>query len=121
MLDFFGLLCVGNEVWCVRPVRKKRERKKKTQVLVITTRWFRSSAVLIMSQENHSVIRHFCQKSTKQGLRPPRRWFVVVAGGVAHIEIPTTQRFHRHSCNLKITQWWRTFFLVKNIFMGLVF
>ena len=31
-----------------------------------------------MSKENHSVIRHFCQRSTKQGLRPPRKWFVVV-------------------------------------------
>jgi len=63
---FSDLLCVGNEMNVrvrVRPVRKKR--KKKTQVLVITTRWFRSSAVLIMSQENHSVIRHFCQRSTK--------------------------------------------------------
>ena len=64
--------------WCGVVWDLLGKKGKKTHVLVNATRRLRSSAVLIMSQENHSVIRHFCQKSTEQGLRPPRKWLVNV-------------------------------------------
>ena len=75
-------------------------------MLVNTTRRFRSSAVLIMSKENHSIVRTLLSKRYQTGVTSAKEVVcscLFVAGGVAHIEIPTTQRFHRHSFNLKIT------------------
>ncbi len=59
---FSGLLCVGNESESESESEIMGPVREKTQVLVVTTRRFRSSAVLIMSQENHSTIRTLLSK-----------------------------------------------------------
>jgi len=64
--------------------------------------------------------RHFCQKVIKRGLRPPRKWFVVCCGWCRQFEIPTTQRFHRHSYN-KDNPKMADYFMVKTYLWVLVF
>ena len=68
----------------------------KIKVLVNTTRRFRSSAVLIMSKENHSIVRTLLSKRYQTGVTSAKEVVcscLFVAGGVAHRN-PTTQKFH---------------------------
>ena len=65
-------------------------------MLVNTTRWFRSSAVLIMNKENHSTVRTLLSKRYQTGVTSAKEVVcscLFVAGGVAHRN-PTTQKFH---------------------------
>ena len=74
------------------PVKRNRNRK----VLVNTTRRFRSSAVLIMSQENHSIIRTFLSKRYQTGVTSAKEVVCCCcccADGVAQRN-PTIQKFH---------------------------
>ena len=64
-------------------------------MLVNTTRRFRSSAVLIMSKENHSIIRTFLSKRYQTGVTSAKEvvCFCCCADGVAQRN-PTIQKFH---------------------------
>ena len=93
-------------------------------MLVVTTRRFRSSAVLIMNKENHSIVRTMLSKSYQTGVTSAKEvvygLLFIVCCGWCRPSKPHHPKVSFRFLNLDNPQM-ANHFMVKNIFMGLCF
>ena len=120
---FSDLLCVGNEVIVivnVGPVRKKKEKENTS----VSSYHPLVSIQRRLNNESRKPFGYQTFLSKKHQIGVTSAEEVVCyccCGWCRHFEIPTTQRFHRHLLIIRITQRWRTFFLVKLYLWGRFF
>jgi hypothetical protein len=107
----FKLIGLGFCLFCCKLVMKCECEtctcKKRTHVLVVTTCRYRSSTVLIMSQENHSTIRTLLSKRCQTEVTSAMEVVCcccLFAGGVAISKSPPPKGFIVIFLIIKITQ-----------------